>query len=239
MSSTLKLSIAIFFALISVIAVVVSYDKLNEYIKNNEMRPYAEVKNWAVDSADFLKANLSIKTRYADGGFDAIVELDKYPAYLSDPIIGLKNRDRSLFIIFLDKDGFELYKKQLEISTFTKDVDENGRPVGLRQQVNDLVSFDKYKKFDSVKVNWNLILEVPKPIAPPIVPKAAKAIEPAPSLTTPKVELPDHCAPGLTRDERLRRLALRGSVRQTSADSFRVGFNSIDFYLGNNLLSCQ
>src|SRR5713101_736683 len=47
----------------------------------------------------------------------------------------------------------------------------------------------------------------------------------------------DHCGPGLSKNERLRRLASYGALRQTSEDTYTAGNHSVSFFLGQ-LLSC-
>jgi hypothetical protein len=54
--------------------------------------------------------------------------------------------------------------------------------------------------------------------------------------------LPDHCAPGLNKRERLRRLALRGKVRQNSSSSFStVGHprRTVSFHYDGTVSYCQ
>jgi len=51
----------------------------------------------------------------------------------------------------------------------------------------------------------------------------------------------DHCAEGLSKSERLRRLALRGTVRQTSSDTYKVGRSRLVFshYIVDNTYSLR
>lgn len=56
--------------------------------------------------------------------------------------------------------------------------------------------------------------------------------------STPTEELvEDHCAPDISRAERLKRLGLRGELRQTGDNSYRAGQYGVSFYL-NDLLTC-
>lgn len=48
----------------------------------------------------------------------------------------------------------------------------------------------------------------------------------------------DHCAPGISKAERLRRLALHGVVRQSGSDSYNVGGRSLHFFQ-SELLACN
>jgi hypothetical protein len=45
----------------------------------------------------------------------------------------------------------------------------------------------------------------------------------------PPYPMKDHCAPGLTRNERIRRLSRHGSVRQTRPGTFRAGRHGVRF----------
>ena len=49
----------------------------------------------------------------------------------------------------------------------------------------------------------------------------------------------DHCAPGLSRSERLRRLALKGAVRETGKDTYSVGYSEIMFSYDGSVLICR
>ncbi len=55
-------------------------------------------------------------------------------------------------------------------------------------------------------------------------------------------KFPEHCAPNLTRKERLRRLALRGQLKQTSANAYVLSGNSkysIGFTYSDRLSYCR
>lgn len=58
--------------------------------------------------------------------------------------------------------------------------------------------------------------------------------------STPPTQKKDHCAPNISRAERLKRLQENyGQVRQTGSSSFVAGGHSISFLTGNRLYSCN
>jgi hypothetical protein len=75
---------------------------------------------------------------------------------------------------------------------------------------------------------------------------------PVPARKTPRKSFPsssasslalgesgnDPCAPGLSKGERLRRLATYGSVRQISAEDYEAGSHEV-FYMGSTLITCR
>jgi hypothetical protein len=54
----------------------------------------------------------------------------------------------------------------------------------------------------------------------------------------PKLNELDHCAPNVSKAERLKRLALNGVVRQTSDETYTAGNYEI-IYVGGSLISCR
>ncbi len=52
-------------------------------------------------------------------------------------------------------------------------------------------------------------------------------------------ESEDPCAPGLSRKERLRRLALKGAIRQTGEFDFVAGKSEVDIFPSGQLILCR
>lgn len=48
----------------------------------------------------------------------------------------------------------------------------------------------------------------------------------------------DHCAPNLSKEERIKRLGLKGNIRQTGANSFNAGSNYVQFSYYGDLINC-
>lgn len=78
------------------------------------------------------------------------------------------------------------------------------------------------------------------PAAPPSVPQpaASKADERWEDAPAAKPVL-DHCAPGLLKAERLKRLAQHGTVRETGAGEFQAGGRTIHFMYDGSLAYCR
>ena len=53
-----------------------------------------------------------------------------------------------------------------------------------------------------------------------------------------KKESTDHCAPNLSKAERLKRLGLKGTVRETGANSYIAGGSYVTFSYYGDLVSC-
>lgn len=84
-----------------------------------------------------------------------------------------------------------------------------------------MLGAERYRQLSKMRVWWNLITEShPVTEAEPV--KAAL----------------DHCAPGLSKAERLRRLAQHWTLRGTSTGSYSVGGSATFLGLDGSLLHC-
>jgi hypothetical protein len=48
----------------------------------------------------------------------------------------------------------------------------------------------------------------------------------------------NHCAPNLSRQERINRLAKKGQIRQTSENSYSAGSSFVSFSFAGTLMNC-
>lgn len=79
--------------------------------------------------------------------------------------------------------------------------------------------------------------DLPDNLKPKIVKKEKKPFNPDEYLN--EKENTDHCAPNLSRAERLKRLALKGNVRETGANTYTAGGGFVSFYTGgDSLMQC-
>jgi hypothetical protein len=163
------------------------------------------------------------------------VDLVGYPEYLANPL----NSSRGFFFEWKDADGFTRIKKWVQLSEFARSVDDKGKPGGLNGQFSEPVSLADYGKVTSMKVGWNVDPEIAKPEPldfrplPPAPPPPRHPAAHAAAST-------DHCAPGISRAERLRRLAQYGEVRETGLHEFTADGHSVSFLpFGGDLLSCK
>jgi hypothetical protein len=158
---------------------------------------------------------------YASVGFDG------YPAYLSDPVAKVRNADRAITVIFNDKDGFKIFEKPIMVREFTSIVGPGAQPTGLEYDFSDFVPLADYARFDRLTVTWTMETKV----IPPMVPPAAVAT----------AQTGDHCAPNLSRAERLKRLGRHGAVRQTGYETYSAGGSSVSFAFSgsSDVMSCN
>ncbi len=217
--SSSKIALAIFLAFCGIgLVSTLGYWGFESY-KANQAKQYEEVRDWEVDLTDNLKLTLKARTKLVSSSLLASVQFIGYPAYLSSPI----NQNSGFTLNFLDKDGFKLYSKTLHVNEFTSIVGVDGSKIGLDAQVKDYIDIDDYKNFAQLAVEWNLNTEAPKL-----------------SERKPEPIILDHCAPKISKAERLKRLAQHGTVRQTSSDSYYAGFHSVDFFsYDGSLLNCR
>jgi hypothetical protein len=230
--ATLRISLAIVIAVVALAAIAWGGWALYNRNAKLEAQQYEVAKHWHADVKRFLQLDLVVTTKLVDSRLRAVLKLDGYPAYLSDPRLQAKNRDAVIIVGFQDADGFKIYNKPVKIAEFTTIVDEKGNKIGLEHQFDDYLSIDSYKAFSKIDVTWTL-----DTVSPPKV--AVESPKPRPAT---RDGVADPCAPGLSKAERLRRLATYGTVRQTGEEEYSVGFRTLRFYsalLGGGLVSCR
>lgn len=215
--STSKVALAIFLALLGLGIVGTLGTWVVTSYQAREAKPYEEVRNWEVDLAENLHMKLKARTKVVSNTLMAAFRFSGYPPFLLFP----KNSSAGFTVHFLDKDGFKVYSKDVKFSEFSNIVDRDGKKVGLDVQIQDHMNVDEYKRFDRLTVEWTFQTETP---------------------TEPKWQdapvLLDHCAPNLSRAERLKRLAQYGTVRETGTGNYSAGGRSVHFYSDGSLLSC-
>ena len=109
---------------------------------------------------------------------------------------------------------------------------EDGKPLAYRTP-------EQQKEFEALNAPPKKLVppeDLPDNLKPKIVKKEEKPFNPDEYLK----ENTDHCAPNLSRAERLKRLALKGNVRETGADTYTNGSGFVSFYdSGNSLRQCN
>jgi len=219
LKGTFRLTIAVFLALVGLAALVAIYQHVRESRKLEAAKPFEEVKNWQFDLKDPLGVDVRARTKLVASRLLVSIVVNGHSKYFSDP----RNREGSLSFEFLDKDGFKLAAHTVKISEFTTIVGKSGEPIGLQHQHDEHFELERYRQFSRIQVGWNLVTE-PQP--------AAEAQRTKPVL--------DHCAPGLSRAERLKRLAQHGPVRETGIGSYSAGGRSVAFFeYDGTILSCR
>lgn len=218
-----KIAIAMFLAVLALCVVGGLVWKAIDYRDKEAAKQYEVPKEWSVDLTKNLQLRLQAKTKLVDGKLFASVSVEGYPAFLSEPPLAAQNSQGRFMLSFMDKDGFKLFEKDVPLSAMTKVIGPNGKVGGLDYQFSEYAGGADYPNFAKLDVGWNFNVELPK-IAPPAAPSNAT--------------IQDHCAPNLTRAERLRRLAMNGTVRETGYGEFTAGDKSIMLSEGT-VISCQ
>jgi hypothetical protein len=224
--SVLKYSLAIFIGGIGLSVAILGGSEILKFQDKLAAKPYEKAKNWDVSINEILKFQMNVRTKLVDGYLMAQVNIDGYPDYLSDPRLALLNKDSKIFLIFNDKDGFSVAEKELLVHAFTKITDSSGKNVGLAFEFKDYWGAEKYASIEKISVKYTMQTQLPDSFSS----SASKPIQDS------KL---DHCAPGLTKSERLKRLSQYGVTRQTGDNSFEVGYRSLTFFSDGSLLSCQ
>jgi hypothetical protein len=219
LKGTLRVAIAMFIALVGLAAVVAIYVHMKESRERDAAKPFEEVRNWQFDLKDQLGADVRTKTKLVAGKLLVSIDVVGHSKYFSDP----RNQGGSLDFEFIDKDGFKVASHAVKISEFATTVGKSGEPIGLQHQYEEYLELERYRQFSRMQVGWNLVTE-PRPATDA---QAAKPIL-------------DHCAPNLSKAERLKRLAQHGSLRETGTGSYSAGGHSVTFFeYDGSLLNCR
>ena len=225
-----KLSAALFFAAISVVFVIYVYTSVSETYQEKKDQKYEVISEWSHD-LKVIGLSAKAKTKVVKGYLYVQLSFDGHPAYLTHPSLAQKNRDAEFILKFIDNDKFELFQRRIKISQFTTNVDEKGKPAGLHHQFKEPIDTTTYAKFQTLDIGWTLATDIPETVQQAA--KAPKSDKPSSADST------DHCSPGLNRSERLRRLALNGTLRESAKDSYSAGSKSVMFFYDGSVLHCN
>lgn len=217
-----KLTAAIFLSILGVLLVVTVYGYAVDSYKSQKNQKYEKIQDWNNDLS-MIGFNVLSKTKLVDSTLYFSVKMSGYPEYLDVPI----NRGRDFVFQFYDADNFVMFEKRVALSDFALLVDEKSKPIGLSYQTTQLMDTSTYEKFKLLNIQWTFDAN-------------AKRQNLAPAAINPKGEQADHCAAGLSRAERLRRLALTGAVRETSYQTYSNGKHFVEFLgSGSDITFCR
>lgn len=216
-----RTAIAIFFALLALTFAIAAFKWGSEAYEKQQAKPFEAVKEWKVSLQEPLLLDLRTRTKLVDRQLLAQIEITGFPPYLSAP----KNRDARFTLEFVDSDGFRVFSKSIEVSEFTKIVGKGGEVAGLEYQFDEQLALDDYKRFGRLQVGWTLDVKA--------------AVQQPVASTTPFQSKLDHCAPGLAKAERLRRLAQHGTVREAGNGEYTAGDRSAHFMFDGSLINCR
>lgn len=219
-NASLRASVAMFFALLGVAVVVGIYFLAKDAYDKKQAKPFEEVQIWTLDLKSSIGVEVQARTKLIAGKLLVSAEVIGYPKYFADP----SNLNASLVIEFLDKDGFKLISTPVKMSEFTTVVGGDGEKTGLTYQFYEYAAIEQYKRFNRLQVGWNLVTE---------------SAEQTPTQALAKAPKLDHCAPNISKSERLKRLEQNGAVRETGTGAYSAGGHSVSFFYDGSLLNCQ
>ena len=221
-----KMTASLFIAALGVMLVLYAFDAFQK-IKNEK---YETAVEWT-DDLKVIGFAAKAKTKVVNGEMYVQLSFDGYPNYLKNPSFLQKNRDSEFIISFIDNDKFDLFERRIKVSQFSTRVNDNGKPIGLLYQFTAPIDTAIYAKFHTLAVAWTFDAAISDAAQ-----NAARAPK-GDNLTSS--EATDHCAPGISRSERLRRLALHGPLRETSKDSYISGSRAVSFFSDGSVLLCN
>ena len=228
--STGKLVFALFLAGIGVLAVIEGYSSATKFFLKKSLDRYAVVTPWT-DDLSILGLNVEGKRKYVGGALVVTLEFKGSPNFLSDPVLNKKNKEESRgFLLRLqDADGFNVVTADIPLTSFTTLVGADSKPIGLRGQHREFMDVEEYARISTVDISWTLDTEIPKPIAQQF-------------RATPRADdsaIGDHCAPGISRAVRLKRLAQYGDVRIAGDDTYKAGGRTVMFGYDGGVIYCN
>jgi hypothetical protein len=225
--SFFRLTFALLIAGVGTVLVYQAYSAVSEKIKKSSLRQYEIAKTWKYDLPT-IGFQATAKTKLVNDTLLLSIRLKGHPEFLNDPHLQQKNANNGFWISFQDNDDFDVFKVFVPLSEFTTNLGKDGKPNGLSTQRGEVLDADTYRRFNALNIGWTLETDLPQR------PKASLKKDPQ----TTDSSFADHCAPGLTRDARLTRLAKRGSVRETGYNTFSAGRYEIVFATDGSVIDC-
>ena len=227
MTGVAKVAAAMVLAVLVLAVIGYGISEYREGARKREAQPFEEVKIWTPPVHEALGMKLRARTKVVDGMLYVDLTFQGYPQYLALPAMRARNADRWIKVEFLDHDGFKLFDKTVAIKEFTSIVGPDAKPDGLQYEFTQMVTLDDYRRWASAQVGWNVETKAPVAFGDlnPVVDEKPKQ---------------DQCAPGLSKAERLKRLAQYGTVRQTGLGEYQAGGRRL-VYLGDGaeMYSCN
>ena len=229
-TSTGKLVFALFLAGVCLFAVVEGYSAAVKFLSHKSIEKYAVAKSWA-DDLSIIGLKAEGKRKYVGGALVVTMKLTGSPAFLRNPALKKKNINESKgFVIrFKDADEFVVVTAEIPLASLTTIVGDDRNLIGLSGQHREFMDVEEYTRISKVDVTWNIDPEIPKPIVQR--PRAT----PSSDVST----VGDHCAPGINRATRLKRLAQHGNVRITGDDTYKAGGRTVMFGYGGGVIYCD
>jgi hypothetical protein len=225
-----KLTASLFLATLGVVFVIYAYSTISDAYQKKKNEKYETVVDWSND-LKVIGLTAKAKTKVVNGSMYVQLDFEGHPDYLKHPSLVQKNRDTEFILKFIDDDKFDLFERRIKINQFTTRVNESGKPAGLLYQFTDRIDTSTYEKFRTLNIGWTFDTAIPEAVQQAV--RTPKSDKPSSSDST------DHCAPGLSRSERLRRLALFSTLRESAKDSYSAGSKSVMFLYDGSVLYCN
>jgi len=221
-----KIALAMFLAGAGLLLAALLYGWATAKMEEREARPYEEPKTWHEDLSGPIGMNVETNTKLIEGKMLVNVIMRGAPAFINEPPLMRSNEDQKFMIHFLDKHGFKLLSQEVPYRSMTRTLNPDGLAGGLAFQ-GDLgyVGIKQYARIEKVEVEWTIRTTLPE--------------TPPKAVPTSKTPGEDHCAPGISRQERLKRLAMKGQLRETGQNNYSAGLSSIHFWTDGSVLYCQ
>lgn len=216
---TIKTAVAIFLALLAIVIVVWLFNFAANEIEERRAKPYEEVRVWDKDLSAALGMKFSLKTKLVNGKLLARLDAEGNPPFLSDPAMFAKNADKGFLVQFVDTDGFKVWEKAVTMAEMSQILLDSKSIGGYKANFEGFMSPDSYARIDNIHILWTLATDMPR------------------TQDEPPAFL-DHCAAGLSKAERLRRLKAKGELREVGGDAFEAGQHSLSF-VGSSLVYCR
>lgn len=221
-----KIAVAIFVAGIGLLLAVALYGWATAKIEEREAKPFEEPKTWFQDMSSTIGMNVETNTKLVDGKMLVNVIMRGSPAFINDPTLIRMNKDLGFTIDFVDQHGFKVVSQSIAYNGMTRAVNPDGSSQGLSFQGDvGYVGLKQYAQIQNVQIQWTVETKVPE-----------IAAKPAP---TAKPVAEDHCAPGISRQERLKRLSAKGPLRETGKGDYSAGSGSVLFGYDGSVVYCN
>lgn len=226
LKSTMRVATAIFLSILALTVVGGVAAVVYSGWEAAKVKKYEPIKEWFSDNKANLQFSVAAKTKLVDGRFFIQVETDAYPTYLNTPSKLFERLEQAITLNFLDSDGFKVYSKTITVGEFNRMIDQQGKPSGLQFEANELMDVQTYAAMAKLNLQWNVNTK-------------DEGTSSANTDLRPSRVL-DHCATKISKEERLRRLAQHGAVRETGISTYEAGGRSVTFLPHENtLLSCH
>jgi len=229
LKSTGKLTASIFFAVLGIAVVFYSYNAIESAYIKSKNKKHEVLKIWSKDLPP-LGLKVEAKTKLVDGFLLAQLEFEGYPLFIKNDYLNHKNKNSELILKFKDNDNFDIFEHRINVSQLTRRINNNGEDIGLFFQFKNIIETSVYENIKSMNFEWTIDTEIPTEIKN--LPKGF-VLEKNSAISI------DHCAPGLSRAERMRRLALNGTVRESSKDSYSAGSKVLSYFHDGTVLYCN